>query len=274
MKKKLTIYQRIEEFIKKSKIPTAYALFLYIITVQYIPKNWISAEFREVSLWPAALALGLIVLRVFFDIYKKINEPKKSLPFFNKWTDVINSGEFLNRFEKRLYDDRVINLKIMGISLRNHWNYIRNLMDKYLEDDKNVEFNITLAMLDVNEYDNLDFIDEEFKYKYHTQAISAKSDIENFIKLYGNKTKTSKCNVELIEYNYMPSFYGISLDDKFLFLGNTYWENNNLRSAGQSYNLYVEDDDFSGSEKIQIFNSWFEYIKNKNLKKEKTIANN
>ena len=268
MDKKLTIYQRLEEFIEKSKIPTAYVLFLYIITVQYIPENWVSSEFKDVSLWPAALALGLIILRIFFDIYKKINEPKKSLPFFNKWTDVINSGEFAKLFKKRLYDDKVIYLKVIGISLRFHWPYIKNLMEEYLIQDKNVEFNVTLAMLDTNAYDKLDFIDQDFKDKFLMQAKATKTDVEHFMKTYQNSIKTCKCNVKLIEYTFMPSFYGISLDDKFLFLGNTYWGKKMIRSAGQSYNLYVEDDDFSGSERIKIFNSWFDYIKSQGQKKE------
>jgi len=269
MDNKKTIYERIEDFLEKSKIPSAYVLFIYITSVQYIPKNWVSEEFKEVSLWSAAITLGIIILRVFFDVYKKINEPKKSLPFFSKWGDVINSGEFSKLFKKRLHDDKVIYIKIIGISLRFHWPYIKNLMEEYLIQDKNVEFNLTLAMLDTESYDSLEFIDDNFKNKFLMHAQATKNDINLFKKTYEKKDSTYKCNVELLEYTFMPSFYGISLDNKFLFLGNTYWGKDMIRSAGQSYNLFVEDDDFSGSERINIFNSWFEYIKKQAVKKEK-----
>lgn len=267
MQTKLNIYERIERFLDKSKIPTAYILFIYITSVQYIPDNWVSTEFKDVSLWPVAITLGLIILRIFFDIYKKISEPKKTLPFYSKWGDLIDSGEFLKIFEKRLQDDKVLNIKIIGISLRFHWNYIKNLMEEYLSQDKNVEFNITISMLDPDSYDKLEFIDENFKRKFFIHAKATENDIELFKKNYEMQSKTSKCNVILQKYTFMPSFYGILLDNKFLFLGNTYWGKEMIRSAGQSYNLYVEDDDFSGSERIKIFNSWFNYIEN-NTKKE------
>ncbi len=266
MDDKKNIYEKIGDFLNKSKIPTAYILFIYITSVQFIPDSWVSKEFKEVTVWPFAITLGIIILRVFFDIYKKINEPKKTLPFYGKWGDVINSGEFSKLFKKRLHDDKVIYIKVIGISLRFHWNYIKNLMEEYLIQDKNVEFNITLAMLDTKSYDKLEFIDENFKQKFLKQAEATKSDVQLFKSIYENKKKTCKCNVELIEYTFMPSFYGILLDNKFLFLGNTYWGKDMIRSAGQSYNLYVEDDDFSGSERIKIFNSWFEYIDNQTNK--------
>lgn len=145
-------------------------------------------------------------------------------------------------------------------------------MEEYLIQDKNVEFNVTIAMLNTKSYDSLEFIDENFKQKFLKQAEATINDIELFKSNYELKNRTSKCYVELIEYNFMPSFYGISLDDKFLFLGNTYWGKDMIRSSGQSYNLYVEDDDFSGSERIKIFNSWFDYIRNQNNKE--AIAKN
>ncbi|NRD20206.1 hypothetical protein HNV08_09100 [Winogradskyella eckloniae] len=267
MQTKLTIYERIEKFLDKSKIPTAYVLFIYITSVQYIPDNWVSEDFKNVSLWPVAITLGIIILRIFFDIYKKINEPKKTLPFYNKWGDLIDSGEFLKIFKKRLHDDKVLNIKIIGISLRFHWSYIKNLMEEYLLQDKNVEFNISLSMLDTDAYDSLEFIDESFKQKFLIQAQATENDIELFKKNYEKQNRTSKCNITLHKYTFMPSFYGILLDDKFLFLGNTYWGKDMIRSAGQSYNLYVEDDDFSGSERIKIFNSWLNYIENKSKSK-------
>lgn len=261
METKPTIYERIELFLEKSKIPTAYILFIYITSVQYIPDDWVPKSFKEASLLPVAITLGVIILRVFFDIYKKINEPKKSLPFFNKWSTVIDSGEFLKIFNKRLHDDKVLNIKAIGISSRFHWNYIKNQIEEYVIKSKNVEFNVSIAILNPDWYDKLVFIDENFKQKFYHNAKATESDINHFINSYKEKNTACKCNIELLYYNFMPSVYGVLLDDKFLFQGNTYWEKGHLRSAGQSYNLFVEDDDFSGSERINIFNSWFKYIK-------------
>ncbi len=267
MKSKKSIYERIDDFLQKSKVPTAYILFIYIASVEYIPNSWVSEDFKEASLWSTAIALGLIILGIFFEIYKKINEPKKSLPFFRKWNDVINSGEFLDLFKKRLHDDKIIYIKIIGISLRFHWPYIKNLMEEYIIQDKNVEFNVTIAMLNTEAYDDLQFIDKKFKDKFLMHSKATKNDINFFKSVYESKNNSCKCNIELLEYNFMPPFYGISLDDKFLFLGNTYWNKDGIfRGAGQSYNIFTEDDHFSGSEKIKIFNSWIEYVRNQHKK--------
>ncbi len=265
MADRFKVYEKVDRFIQKSKIPMAYILFIYATSVQYIPDSLVSKNFKEISLLPVAITLGIIVLRIFFDIYKKIHEPDDVLPFFNKWKDVTDTGEFSKIFKKRLHDDKIIDIKIIGISLRFHWSYIRNLLDDYILQDKNVEFRVTIAILDPDAYDTLKFVDDPFRDKFEMNARATVQDVVNFMKSYHSKERATKCTIALHRYQFMPSFYGISLDDKFLFLGNTYWGETGFRAAGQSYNLYREDDDFSGSERIKVFNSWIDYIKENDI---------
>ncbi|WP_296385159.1 hypothetical protein, partial [Winogradskyella sp.] len=133
-------YEKILTLIDKAKIPTAYVLFIYITSVQYIPSEWISEEFKEKSLLPFAIPLGLIILKIFFDIYKKINEPVENLPFYKDWKTLTKSNDLLNAFEKKLDDDKIINIKAIGVSLRNYWATIKILIDEYVAEDKNYEF--------------------------------------------------------------------------------------------------------------------------------------
>ncbi|AXG70876.1 hypothetical protein KORDIASMS9_03126 [Kordia sp. SMS9] len=264
MKPTLTLYQKIQFFFDKAKIPTAYVLFLYITIIQYIPKDLISKEFKEISLLPAAITLGIIVLRIFFDIYKKVNQPQRNLPFFESWNALVESKEFSSSFEKRIFDDKVINLKVIGVSLRFYWPFIKKIIEKFLQEDKKFEFNLTLAILDPDFYEEAVFVDQNFRDKFFMQVKATIQDIEFFKKAYSG-AKNCKCNIELIRYKFLTPFYGVSFDDKFLFLGNTHWRDSIFKSAGNSYNMYVEDDEFSGSEKIKMFNSWFDYIRSNQL---------
>ncbi len=261
---KQTWAEKLKNFINKLKEPVTYILCAYISFVQFFPVDVVQEVVGGYLLWPAVLGISITLCKLLFDIHKKIHEPENLLPFYETWSDVVDSGELLKLFEKRLQDDNVLNISIVGISSRFHWNYIRNLIVSKFGDE-NVTFNITFVMLDTSAYDKLNFVDDNFRKKYYLQAKATKNDLILLKDDYenGNGNTVCKCNIELLEYQFMPSFYGILLDNKFLYLGHTSWNNEKLQieGAGQAYNLFMEDDDFSGSEKIRVFNSWISYIR-------------
>lgn len=259
--------QKLYDYYEKSKVPVAYILFIYIACAGFIPDSVLPRDNR-IDIDIAWLVLGLIILIIFFDIHKHINLPEKKLPFFSLWKDVTNSGEFEKAFKKRIEDDKEIFINTIGISSRFHWNYMKNNIEEYLSRDRNYKFNVNICILDPDAYDDLDFVDDNFKSKFYDNARGTISSINFFKKDIEKGKNKNNCIVNLYTYKFLPPFYGICLDNKFLFSGVAFWENGTYKSAGQAYNLYFEDDDFSGSEKIKIFNSWLDYIMSNS--KEKT----
>ncbi|WP_296385161.1 hypothetical protein, partial [Winogradskyella sp.] len=88
-------------------------------------------------------------------------------------------------------------------------------------------------ILDPNFYDTAEFVDDDFKDKFDN-VDGVLKQINYFLKEAADN-KRCICTIDTYKYRFLPPFYGVSFDDKYLFTGNTFWENGKLKSSGQSY---------------------------------------
>ncbi len=247
--------KKIKDNYKRIRKHLSFVILIIILISQLIPKKFTGEEEFLVSL---TFMFGFIFLDILFEINRKVTNAPKELKRYEGFMDIYNNSEFQSWVEKQIYDDQKVDIKIIGISLRKSLDHIFELIKDYRH--KNALFNITFVVLDQDLIDVV-FINEneKVKNKFKRKKKTIEEEINGFVDEFIDiKSSKISFNYEIIKYNHLPNLYGFLIDDTYLYLGTTYWENGYLRGAGGKYDFYQEDDDFGGTDKIDIFNSWIE----------------
>lgn len=247
MESKRTFTEELWEAYQKSKKPIAYLVMLSIVAIESLPPNVIPDSIYHSSLFAAGLILGLIILQILFEIYDKVTEDKN--------LSIMNTNELLTKIYGLANDEKEVSIKYIGIAGRYGWaTVIKRMLDSNSDYSlAGKKLNISMALLSP-EYQQ-EHHDIYARFINNTQG--TKDEVIKAI-----EAKKQGQNVELSLYKHMPNVIGFLINDNYLFITFARWGEHHgefsLRGGGaDKYFVYDKNDDFGGSEMIEIFDGWF-----------------
>lgn len=240
---------------KRELVGFSAILLVVVLVIERIPVQLIGANTAIHLKTITAIFIGLIALQVLFEIYERLEKSLSEL-------EEIPANGLLDRIRGIVEKDRVITLDFIGVAGRNGWQkVIAYLLDDTDEQNSILEkrkIHIRIALIGDNA---LEQIGDGGKIYSQVTAI-AESIISTEDRL--RKAGYSNVTIELYRYDYVPTILGILVNDNYLFLGHTYWQNDpdkklKLRGGGQQYIAYDKNDVFGGKFFIERFQGWFNY---------------
>ncbi len=267
--KKKSFTEKIREFYQKSKASLAYILLATILLTQFLPENILHSTIGSFSQLGLFTSFGFLMLEILFEINKQVSKKETDrLKRYDDWNEALPDAKAI--LDRQIEKENIVKIKIIGVSLRHHWYFVKGIIEPLLRIGKKVEISLEMAMLGDKFYEtHSDIVTEDFEDKYKLSGQAIEKEIKRFKKEFNDQFQTAKWNIELYKYNHLPNIVGILIDNNYLFTGLTFLKNGTFRAGGSDYDLYTEDDTFGGHDKIDIFNSWFEYIKSKSKDEQK-----
>ena len=80
-------------------------------------------------------------------------------------------------------------------------------------------------------------------------------EILSFVDEHKDQLTSVGSSINLINYNHMPNYHGILIDDKILFLSNCRWQKNSLIVPHEPFTRYDMTTD-QGRYMIKLYKSW------------------
>lgn len=255
MKTKENILDKALRVYDKIKIQVTYAIVLFIAVYELFPIDEFFPQANTIVL----VALGFILLEVIFQMYKKLS----SLDRFQ----VFNSGtEMLIKFEEDVMQvkrGKTINLKVITVGSRVYLPSLFNIMNKLIAEKR--IFNIEIATLSSDYIEQSEHFNEANVRKFSKAARLSRDQIEAYKEEHEEFFDDTGSSLVIQEYDYVPNYIGILLNDSILYFSHTMWNNGYLVGANNNrYELVSADDKYDGDYKIESFSSWFTFIKSKN----------
>lgn len=257
------------EMYQKAKKPLIFFLLAFALIVPYIPQEFFGKDFSLTAVWAG---LGTILLEILFTMQNKIVEfvdkNDEKIEQYDSWSDA--STKVMDIIKRQLKNEKEVKISAIGLALRTYEQLVREVINTTNNQPK-IKLQINLLMIDVDYLasENTD-LPKSLIDQYSTQAEGTEATLRFLKERYKSRIDEGRLEINLFKYNYLPNLYGVLIDEEYLFLGHTYWEKKSLRGAGSTYEFFENDDDFGGYQKIQLFNSWFNFAKAKY--EDKTIA--
>lgn len=254
MKTKENILDKALRVYDKIKIQMTYVIVLFIALYELLP----IADFFPQANIIVLVALGFILLEVLFQMYKKLS----TLDQYK----VFNSGtEMLIKFEEdvmRVKRGKTINLKVITVGSRVYLPSLFNIMNRMIAENR--IFNIEIATLSSEYIVGSEHFNEANVKKFSKAAKLSKDQIEAYREEHEEFFEETGSSLVIHEYDYVPNYIGILLNENTLYYSHTRWNNGYLVGANNNrYELVRVDDKYDGDYKIESFLSWFGFIKSK-----------
>jgi hypothetical protein len=209
--------------------------------------------------WPqfqlsAILAVAFIVLQILFEIHSElVNYQKISSVIYDDYNRAF--PEMQRVIQEQIRKEKRVSLKWLGTCMDIGWLFIkRYLIEEVMSKGENITVEIEVAMLDPawKDFDGVNpFWKTETKNRYE--------EIEKFIIEHSNSNSAAKVNIKLSTYDHMPSYTGLLVDDKYLFLAICQWDKGQYGVGKNSYTLYKKDGNNESQKQISQYKDWFEF---------------
>lgn len=230
-------------------------------------------------------ALGVTLLLLFFDIYRSLNKRLDSIDSNLKEQEPPTYSNFSSALpvitevlEDRLKQNKDVNIKIIAVSAQFTWKLLVedtlpklfNIGSKKSKPNINVEFVIVKPEVLNN-------------WGQNRLRISAETTIEcqaDFRKKHASEFNEKRLEMKLQQYDNIPHWHGVLIDDDELFLGRCSWEiqsNRYYLQIGQrEYRHFRLKDRFRGADRIELARNWFDAynFRAERLKPKKLLTNN
>ncbi|MEM6348292.1 MAG: hypothetical protein AAF927_30710 [Bacteroidota bacterium] len=244
---------------QKAKKPLIFLLLFLVLISPYLD----GVLGNKISLTALLAGIGTLMLDIIFGLEKKLSDVLKKdsrqIKQYSDWQEV--QPEVLKKINRQLKIAKHVKITAIGLALRTHQSLIGNVINSNKSQDK-IKIEINLMMIDK------EFLEREKEHlpqslieEYHDISKGQESNINFWKSRHKDLIEAGKLKINLYKYDYLPNLYGVLIDDDYLFLGHTLWDKQALTGAGGFYEYYENDDDFGGLQKIQLFNSWFNFAK-------------
>ncbi|MFN8355006.1 MAG: hypothetical protein U0Y10_11200 [Spirosomataceae bacterium] len=241
--------------------------------------------------WKAGLLalFGVTLLFVIFDFYKTLKTRLEGIDsrlddinngIKNNNKNIVELGEKVNNvapptypyFAKALIDIREIlnerarsngevSIKILAVSSQFSW--------KNIVEDTVIEI-LTTHKPKPKIFIEMVLVSPKTLHNWGQQRLEILADntlkcIEIFKKNQKTEFSNGHLKLDFWEYDNIPQWHGVLIDDDIFFMGRCYWEENNgkyyLKVGEKEYRQFSINDDFQGKDRVNLFNHWFNAYK-------------
>lgn len=233
---------------QKTRVPLAYGLVVAAVGLRYLP--WSFAP--EVAL----LALGFLLLTLFFEIHKAVTASdvtnhfrsfSEAIPYIDRAT-----AEYLQRA-------RPATIRCLGVALYYQWPFLEDVLARLLNESR-TQLSVEITMLDPT-WKDMDY----FNDAWSAQVQGNYARLQSFMQQHEGKFADLKWTMKIYLYRSLPPWYGILLGDDTLFLGTSYWDHDKLKAGQNVVECFRASDVPRGSAKIHEFIGWFDHSKTRRI---------
>lgn len=214
--RKISFGEKLRAFYQRSKATLAYVLLALILLSQFLPEDLIDSSVGNYSQLGLSVAFGFLVLEILFEINRQVSKKEtEKLQRFQDWNSAL--PEVKELLELQIQKETSVKIKVIGVSLRHHWYFLKGIIEPLLAQGKKKEVSIEMAMLGPEFYEHqAHVINDDFVEKYKLQGQSIELDINRFKKEFASQFESNKWNIDVYKYSYLPNMVGLSIDDKYL----------------------------------------------------------
>lgn len=217
-----------------------------------------------------AVTTALVITLVFliFDVYKELlgrlalieghlKEPEP--PTYDNYTESLPYMEKV--ITSYLSASANVQIRMLTVSAQFSWkNLIEDRIDKFLElGGRDTTINIELIVTQPNVLDHWE------QEKLKMDAYRTLTGIELFNQKYADVMKNGKLSLDVFLYDNIPHWHGILINNNTLFMGRARWiikgNKYDLTVGTNEYRMFQKGDRFRGTERVLLFENWFEAYK-------------
>jgi hypothetical protein len=213
-------------------------------------------------------ALGVTLLFLLFDMSKSINQRLDKIDSSLRVKfppDLANYNVVVNHIreilEDRLGHNKDVTIRILCVSAQFTW---KQLIEETLPEFFNMgnrNPKITVELLIVKP----ELLRDWGQLGLSMDAEATLLKIPFFENRYKAEFDTGKISLTVLQYDTIPQWHGLMVDDDIIFIGECKWEKKDdqlhLLVGQKEYRKFSLDDNFQGVKKIQMFRQWFEAFK-------------
>lgn len=168
-------------------------------------------------------------------------------------------GEMRRVIESIAKSNDVIRLRAMGLSLAYTWPFLEEII-RSMSTSRRLRFDIELAIGAPK------YLDQKGLSRWSKKALATLSAIEELASKF-KPIKDGRTRILVSQYENLPHWHGMLINDSVLFLGRSHWEFDEVGMPPQlylgqmSYRLFFFDDLIGGADRIALFRGWFRYYR-------------
>jgi hypothetical protein len=153
--------------------------------------------------------------------------------------------------EQSLSSLKVTNVVVMGLTLYQMWEYMKNFINK-----SSIEkMNITFCMVDSSSP-----MIRDLGNNWNELSDGFYNSIQKYMKAHQDTLNERSINIKIKRYKHIPIIHGILINDEHLFLSYTSWtKKDQMQGASNDY-FYYNINNAIGKQHIKIFKNWIDHI--------------
>lgn len=212
----------------------------------------------------ATSSLAVVILFLIFDIYKQLlkrldkideclSEPKPR-PYKN-YTEALSAIEPV--IIERLAVNKELQLRVLAVAAQFTWKLlIEGIIEPYLNDLKEdrelSKLTIHIAICVIETLDD---------WKQEQLIVEEEKNLKGIARFKNTWREGigNRISLEIFQYDTLPQWHGILIDDDVLFRGKCEWSKDftELHVGQKEYIKFEKNDRFGGAEHIALFENWF-----------------
>lgn len=220
-------------------------------------------------------ALGVTLLFLLFDLFKAINQRLDKIDInlkvqepktYKNYNEAI--GDIREFIKDRLSHNKDVRVRIIAVSAQFTWKQlIEDTVPELLKvGHKKPKLSIELLIV------KPDILHNWGQQGLKIDAESTLKRIPLFEKKYKSEIDEGRLQLSVLQYDNIPHWHGILIDDDLFFMGRCKWERKDsklhLQVGQKEYRLFKKDDNFKGDVRIDLFEQWFAAYK---IRAEKSV---
>ena len=231
--------------LNRSRQPLAYILILSVPVLRlYYSSN-------PYAVMGTFIALGLLLLPVFFEIHKKIMEPTGSRNFDNFQAAVASIN---NEIDRMTQVGANLNIKYLGLA-GYHWPHIESSLTRLLRQSRVPRCTLQLLVVDP-EWDGISRCNQSWKHI----VLGTTEAMNNFKAVNNLAIEKANWSISVRYYRATPQIWGILINDAVLFFSMAYWDCDRLRGGHNPIEIINSNNGTFEKIRVSEFLGWFEYL--------------
>jgi hypothetical protein len=224
-------------------------------------------------------ALAVTILFLIFDLFNNLNKRLDTIDSKLKeeepptYNDFPSALPFIKEIlTERLLQNKDVSIKILGVSAQFSW---KNLIELTLPELFNIGHKKPKISVEIV------IVNPSVLHQWGQELLKKESEntlehLPIFKKDYKNYFNENRVSVDIWQYDNIPHWHGVLIDNDIFFMGRCKWKILNgtryrLEVGQKEYRQFTKSDRFRGEVRIELFEQWFDAYK---FRSQKTSGSN